>query len=540
VAGIAGTANTLDDLNDLDAAGVRNAVIADGDGTQINAANLNTLSGHAPGSTIAAASDIPAMRGTDDALLAASAPANFGDLAITETTGYVTAGTVGDKTDYALTAAYDDAKTAAQAGDDMGLTSGAVTAIWDALTSALTTAGSIGKLLVDNINATISSRSTLTEAEVQAIIDEIKGGTWSDETLVAIKAVLDTAAADVANIDGEAMRGTDGASTFDAANETVDVGAVAGSAVTGPADLKADVSALALEATLEAMQGAGWTDETLVAIKDAIDGLSLGGGDASEANQTTIIDHLTDIKGGTWSDETLVALKTLLDALPTAAEIDTELTSSHGSGAWTSGSAGSGANTVTVTASDGAGTLANNVKLTMQDSEGNTVGVLTTDSLGVATFYLDDGTYTLVSATTTSWVGESNEETVSGDTDIALTLTAQTLPTPSSADKYTIIINAADEHDTLVGSAERSYKITSIYPAHDPSANLVRSTERNAITTDANGQASFEVGKNVTGGTLLESYTDEDSVTRTVERRFVVDADEADAEGRIYLADIEV
>lgn len=33
-----------------------------------------------------------------------------------------------------------------------------VQAIWDALTSALTTSGSIGKLLVDNVNATISSR----------------------------------------------------------------------------------------------------------------------------------------------------------------------------------------------------------------------------------------------------------------------------------------------------------------------------------------------------------------------------------------------
>ncbi len=41
-----------------------------------------------------------------------------------------------------------------------GLSSAAVQAIWDALTSALTTVGSIGKLLVDNINATISSRST--------------------------------------------------------------------------------------------------------------------------------------------------------------------------------------------------------------------------------------------------------------------------------------------------------------------------------------------------------------------------------------------
>jgi len=49
-----------------------------------------------------------AMRGTDDAFLAADIPANFGDLAITETDGYVTVGTNNDKDDYTLTGTYDD------------------------------------------------------------------------------------------------------------------------------------------------------------------------------------------------------------------------------------------------------------------------------------------------------------------------------------------------------------------------------------------------------------------------------------------------
>jgi len=78
----------------------------------------------------------------------------------------------------------------------------------------------------------------------------------------------------------------------------------------------------ALEATLTAIKGAGWTNETLKAIKDAVDSIS---GDATAANQTTIISHLTDIKGDTWTDETLVALKALLDALPTTAEVNAEV-----------------------------------------------------------------------------------------------------------------------------------------------------------------------------------------------------------------------
>ena len=43
------------------------------------------------------------MRGTDSALLAASAPGNFGDLAITASTGKVTVGTNDDKTGYSVT-----------------------------------------------------------------------------------------------------------------------------------------------------------------------------------------------------------------------------------------------------------------------------------------------------------------------------------------------------------------------------------------------------------------------------------------------------
>jgi hypothetical protein len=49
------------------------------------------------------------------------------------------------------------------------LSSAGVQAIWDALTSALTTVGSIGKLLVDNINATISSRSTYAGGAVASV-----------------------------------------------------------------------------------------------------------------------------------------------------------------------------------------------------------------------------------------------------------------------------------------------------------------------------------------------------------------------------------
>ena len=86
------------------------------------------------------------------------------------TGGNVTASTVSDKTGYALTTAEHTAiATDVQTGlTAQGLTTaragyldtlnGLVTAIWASLTSAATTAGSLGKLIVDNLNATIGSR----------------------------------------------------------------------------------------------------------------------------------------------------------------------------------------------------------------------------------------------------------------------------------------------------------------------------------------------------------------------------------------------
>lgn len=79
---------------------------------------------------------------------------------------------------------------------------------------------------------------------------------------------------------------------------------------------------------------------------------------------------------------------------PTAAEIDTQLSGTHGSGAW--GPAGaSGARTITVTVRDSA-TLANlpDALVTVKDSTNTTtVDQKRTDANGQAVFSLDDATY---------------------------------------------------------------------------------------------------------------------------------------------------
>lgn len=71
---------------------------------------------------------------------------------VASVTAAVTVGTNNDKTGYALSSA-------------------GIQAIWDALTSALTTVGSVGKRIADNLDATISSRSTVTTAQVNTEVD---------------------------------------------------------------------------------------------------------------------------------------------------------------------------------------------------------------------------------------------------------------------------------------------------------------------------------------------------------------------------------
>ena len=107
-----------------------------------------------------------------------------------------------------------------------GLSSSAVQAVWDALTSALTTVGSIGKLLVDNINATISSR--LASASYTAPLDA--AGTRTavglatnnlDTQLAAIAASSPPSASAIADavcdeaLSGHTTAGTVGASLAD-------------------------------------------------------------------------------------------------------------------------------------------------------------------------------------------------------------------------------------------------------------------------------------------------------------------------------------
>ncbi len=132
--------------------------------------------------------------------------------------------------------------------------SGVPAAVWAIATSTLTGAGTVGKLIVDNLNAAVGSMLTAAKAilyfktiwrkDVTADADLAAGGTATSAT-DSLEAIRDTEPL------GTAMRGTDGAYTGT------------------PPTVEQIQSGLALEATLTAIKGAGWTTETLKAIYTA-------------------------------------------------------------------------------------------------------------------------------------------------------------------------------------------------------------------------------------------------------------------------------
>lgn len=125
--------------------------------------------------------------------------------------------------------------------------------------------------------------------------------------------------------------------------------------------------------TAGAIADAVWDEATSGHLTAGTTGAKLNslsaGGDATAANQTTIITHLTDIKGGGWSSST-DTLEKIRDALPV--------------------STGAGAYTLTVTVNDGTTALQN---ATVRLSEGANAFAGLTNASGVVAFSLDAATY---------------------------------------------------------------------------------------------------------------------------------------------------
>jgi hypothetical protein len=132
---------------------------------------------------------------------------------------------------------------------------------------------------VGNINGKLPSGDIADEATLTAI----KGAGWTgNEDLFNIKQITESSEDTVTHI-------TYGLSALkvliDALQTDLD----------NPNQYKADVSALALEATLTAIKGGGWTTETLKAIKDLIDTLQTTATNIKNKTDTILWTDITDL-----------------------------------------------------------------------------------------------------------------------------------------------------------------------------------------------------------------------------------------------------
>ena len=243
-------------LNDLDASGVRSAV-------GLASANLDTQLGDIPTvsefearTLVASAYFDPAadtvanvtlvgtvttntdMRGTDSALLASSAPTNFGDLAITASTGKVTVGTNDDKTGYTLVVT---PPTSAEIYTYF--TDGTREDLFKADVSSLATASALATVdtVVDGIKLVTDA---LPDSGALTSLATSSALTTVDTVVDAIKAKTDSLTFTVPNqVDANALTGgTSAASiyTYFTSGSNEDA-------------FKADVSALATSASISAL-----------------------------------------------------------------------------------------------------------------------------------------------------------------------------------------------------------------------------------------------------------------------------------------------
>jgi hypothetical protein len=172
---------------------------------------------------------------------------------------------------------------------------------------------------------------------------------------------------------------------------------------------KADVSALATQASVDTIDGIVdaikvKTDELTFTVPGSVDATAtVVGGDATAANQTTIISHLTDIKGGTF-DDTTDSLEAIRD---------------RGDIAWAT--AGTGIYSLTVTVKDVSDNLISGARVNID----GTASTLTSNSSGQVVFNLDAGSYTLVTSPPSGYQTPANVNVnVSSDDSSEIILTA--------------------------------------------------------------------------------------------------------------------
>ena len=228
---------------------------------------------------------------------------------------------VSDKTGFALTAAYDAAKTAAQAGDEMDLVDApnatavtaiqsglsthsaadaatavwaagtrtltsfgtlaadAAAAVWAIATSTLTSAGTIGKLLVDKMGQLLGTIAAGTHnAQSGDAYGVVTNATYGNSAIKTETALIYADTDELQKNQGNWTTATGFATPTNVTDATSPLATSSqAESISQAIDALNDISTSDVQAIIDVIAGATWTDQTLEAIKAAIDAIETGG-----------------------------------------------------------------------------------------------------------------------------------------------------------------------------------------------------------------------------------------------------------------------
>jgi hypothetical protein len=198
-----------------------------------------------------------------------------------------------------------------------------------------------------------------------------------------------------------------------------------------------------------------------------------GGGDATAANQTIIINHLTDVKGATFSGAT--------DSL--------EAIRNRGDVAWITGGTGGGSNAVTINVKAGAVNVVD-CYVEVWDSAGTSfISRTNTNSSGNVTFNLDNNTYT-VKMHKTGYYFSNQTLTVDGAESVAYTGTILTPAAPTDPTLCKVYGYYFDPSGNTFPAIKSMVKMSVAYEAAD---NNYYVESINGTYNTTTGELSFSI-----------------------------------------------
>ncbi len=307
---------------------------------------------------------------------------------------------------------------------------------------------------------TTSSTSTKPEVDVNSISDDATAA--NNLELATENAAAGYLAADLTHIHGTALTETAGrlagrfVDFFDQASATFSVAtALASFKATGFSTHDAAAVKTAIEAggskidhVWEMTEDDGGTRRlTTNALEQAPSG---SGGDATAANQATIITHLTDVKGTGFAKDT----DSTVNLAHIGADSDTlETLSDQIDGI--EGGTGTGARSVTITVDDGTDPLEN---ATVRFAEGGNTYAGASNVSGVIAFSLDDATYAVTIAKA-GYTFTPTTRVVDGTETQTYSMAAVSIDAPPNASTTTGVMTVYDEEGVVEESVSVSVQI---------------------------------------------------------------------------------